>query len=127
MRKASALIGALAALGSLAVAWVHYGDIEFYVHSAPAAPVYICSAALLCTCVFFGTSTARMIGIGAALTAFGFAVYFMLGHENASAFFDGPVPAVAPRLGAGPFLAVLSAASALPALLRRKPEPAASR
>ncbi|WP_101256181.1 hypothetical protein [Streptomyces barkulensis] len=127
MRKASALIGALAALGSLAVPWVHYGDTDFHVYSAPASLVYVCSAALLCACVFFGTRTAQAIGIGAALTAVGFAVYFMLDHENASAFFDGPVPAVAPRLGVGPFLALLGAVSALPALLRRKPEPAASR
>ncbi|GAA3654244.1 hypothetical protein ACG5V6_13220 [Streptomyces chitinivorans] len=127
MRKASTLVGALAALGALAVPWVHYGDIDFYAYSTPAALVCVCSAALLYACVFSGARAAQVIGIGAALTAIGFAAYFVLNHKNASAFFDGPAPAVAPRLGMGPFLAALSAASSLPALLHRDTEPATAR
>ncbi|MFE2291242.1 hypothetical protein [Streptomyces sp. NPDC059452] len=119
MRKVSASVGIVAALASLVVPWVYYGDIGFYVYSALVASIYVCAVALLCVCTFLGSRLAQVVGVGAGLAVVGFTVSFLFSYNDPSVFFDGPVPAVIPHLGVGPFLALLSAAFALPVLLRR--------
>jgi hypothetical protein len=109
----------LAALGSLAsvlvVPWAWYGDIDVPLHRLPVWGVHL-AAVLVVYAAVLGTllvpvrhrGLALAGAVGASVAGAGTAVLVASGYDDASALFGETVPAVLPRLGPGPFLAVLA-------------------
>lgn len=102
------------------VPWASYGDIDVKLHRFPAWYVYVAAALVMHGCVPLRSVAGRVVGAIACVVAAVTTVVLFTLHDNASALFDGPVPAVAPRPGLGALFALAGVLLNAALLARRR-------
>ncbi len=113
------LAACVSVLSVLVIPWAWYGTISidswrlpyWGLHLAAVAGAYVC--ALWTLLASPKRVPALVLAAGAGVLVVGTTVFVALGYDNASALFDEWIPAVNPRLGNGPLVAVLAALTAL--------------
>ncbi|WUR59894.1 hypothetical protein OHS32_00240 [Micromonospora chokoriensis] len=112
----AAVVGAVGSLFSaIALPWAHYGDITVPLTRFPGWGGYVGSVLALHACVAWAVLSraarpALTLAATAALSlvAVGSTLLLALTYDEASALFDGAVPAVMPRPGLGGMVAVVA-------------------
>lgn len=112
--------GAGTLVAALLLPWAWYGDIALTLGRFPMWGLYAAAAVALHICVsWYGAERLRfvagplrglrMVGLALVEATVVSAVVVMLSYDDPTAFFSGVVPAVAPMLGPGGIVAILSA------------------
>ncbi|GAB4104710.1 hypothetical protein GCM10028790_37290 [Micromonospora taraxaci] len=112
----AAVVGAVGSLlSAIALPWAHYGDITVPLTRFSGWGGYVGSVLALHACVAWAvlSRTARpalTLAATAALSlvAVGSTLLLALTYDEASALFDGAIPAVMPRPGLGVMVAVVA-------------------
>ncbi|MGW4214749.1 hypothetical protein ACWEIJ_42665 [Lentzea sp. NPDC004789] len=91
---------------ALLVPWTHYGDIEFGLTRLPGWPNYLAGVVVLHACTWWRLAIGRIAALAGGVVALAMTVVLMVRSGDATALFDGPVPAVVPGLGPGWIFAV---------------------
>jgi hypothetical protein len=108
----------LSLLSMFVVPWAWYGDIDLRMHRLPSWAAHAGSVAVLYAAVgWTALATRRAVPLTvtacASVAAVATTVVVARGYDNASALFQDVAPMVVPRLGPGPFLAVLAVLAGL--------------
>ncbi|MDG4835746.1 hypothetical protein O7631_04365 [Micromonospora sp. WMMD967] len=112
----AALVGAVGSLlSAVALPWAHYGDITVPLTRFPGWGGYAGSVLALHACVAWavlGRTARPALPLAATATlsavAVGSTLLLVLSYDEASALFDGAIPAVMPRPGLGGIVAVVA-------------------
>lgn len=117
-RVAAAVTGLaalLSLLSMLVVPWAWYGDIDIPLYRLPNWGAQVGSVAVLYAALVWTALTSAerraiplTVAVCAGAAAIGTTVLVARGYDDASALFHDVVPAVFPRLGPGPFVAVVA-------------------